>query len=85
MRLEKETSFEGGRSVELLCNVFNLANHQNITGVGTTSYSLSGSTLTYQGQGSTNSNNSLGVANNSNSSGFLFTPREIEISARFNF
>ncbi len=85
MRLEKETSFEGGRSVELLCNVFNVANHQNITGVGTTSYSLSGSTLTYQGQGSTNSNNSLGVANNSNSSGFLFTPREIEISARFNF
>jgi hypothetical protein len=86
MRLEKETSFEGGRSVELLANVFNLANHQNITGVGTTSYSLSGSTLTYQGQGSVNpSDNSLGVPNNSNSSGFLYTPREIEIAARFNF
>jgi hypothetical protein len=86
IRLEKETSFEGGRSVELLCNVFNLANHQNITGVGTTSYSLSGSTLTYQGQGAANpSDNSLGVPNNSNSSGFLYTPREIEIAARINF
>jgi Carboxypeptidase regulatory-like domain/TonB-dependent Receptor Plug Domain len=86
MRLAKETSFEGGRSVELICNVFNLANHQNITGVGTNSYTLSSSTLTYQGQGAANpSDNSLGVPNNSNSSGFTFTPREVEIAARINF
>jgi hypothetical protein len=86
MRLEKETSFEGGRSVELICNVFNVANHQNITGVGTTSYTLSGSTLTYLGQGAANSSdNTLSVPNNSNSSGFLYTPREVEIALRINF
>lgn len=86
MRLEKDTTFEGGRSVQLLCNVFNVANHQNITGVGTTSYTLSGSTLTYLGQGAANTaDNTLGVPNNSNSSGFLYTPREIEIAIRLNF
>ncbi len=69
-----------------MVNVFNIANHQNITGLGTTAYTLSGSTLTYQGQGAANpSDNSLGVPNNSNSSGFTFTPREVEIAARINF
>jgi hypothetical protein len=87
VRVQKEFSFEHYiQSVQLMLNVFNLANHQNITGLGTTSYTLSGSTLTYQGQGAVNpSDNSLGVPNNSNSSGFLYTPREIEIAARINF
>jgi hypothetical protein len=69
-----------------MCNVFNVANHQNITAEGTTAYSLSGTTLTYDGQGSAYpSNNSLRVPTNSNSSDFLYTPREVEIAARFNF
>jgi hypothetical protein len=85
-RLQKAISFERGRSLQLMCNVFNVANHQNITAEGTTAYSLSGTTLTYDGQGSAYpSNNSLRVPTNSNSSGFLYTPREVEIAARFNF
>jgi hypothetical protein len=86
-RVQKEFAFERYiQSVQLMVNVFNIANHQNITGLGTTSYTLSGSTLTYQGQGAANpSDNSLGVPNNSNSSGFNFTPRELEIAARINF
>lgn len=86
-RVQKEFSFERYiQSLQLVLNVFNLANHQNITAVGTTAYTLSGSTLTYLGQGSANpSNNTLGVPTNSNSSGFLYTPREVEIAARINF
>ena len=86
-RVQKEFSIEHYiRSIQFLLNVFNVANHQNVTSVGTTAYTLSGSTLTYLGQGSAfPSNNTLGVPTNSNSSGFLFTPRQVEIAARINF
>ncbi|HTX76420.1 MAG TPA: carboxypeptidase regulatory-like domain-containing protein, partial [Terracidiphilus sp.] len=86
MRVQKAIPFEAaghGYSLQLIANVFNLANHQNITSIGTTAYSLSGSTLTYLGQGSAYpKQDSLGIPSNSNSEGFLYTPREVEISAR---
>jgi hypothetical protein len=85
-RLQKAITFEGGRSLELMANFFNVANHQNIDGLGTTAYKLSGSTATYQGQGTANpSNNTYLIPTSSNNSGFLFTPRQIEIAARLNF
>ena len=76
-RVQKQFKFERYiQNVQLMLNVFNIANHQNITAVGTTAYTLSGSTLTYLGQGSASpSNNTLGIPTNSNSSGFLLTPR----------
>jgi hypothetical protein len=98
LRLAKETRLREGMSLELMANMFNVANHQNIDGLGTTAYKLSSTTTTvngvstttnyatYQGQGTTNpSNNTFGIVTSSNNSGFLFTPREIEISARLNF
>jgi outer membrane receptor protein involved in Fe transport len=88
VRLQKSVVFEGDhsvRSVDLLLNVFNIANHQNITSYRATYlYSLSGTTATYTGQDGTGSQ-SFKVPNNSNSSGFLYTPRDVEIAARFNF
>jgi outer membrane receptor protein involved in Fe transport len=84
-RIQKEFGFERYiQSLQLVLNVFNIANHQNITQVGTTAYTLSGSTLTYLGQNSA-PNNTLGLPTNSNSSGFLFTPREVEIAAKLVF
>jgi outer membrane receptor protein involved in Fe transport len=86
IRLEKSIVFAEGRSLELMANVFNIANHQNIDGLGTTAYKLSGTTATYQGQGTANpSNNTYLIPTSSNNSGFLFTPRQIEIAARLNF
>ncbi len=40
-----------------MCNVFNVANHQNVDGLGTTAYKLSGTTATFQGQGTSNPSN----------------------------
>jgi hypothetical protein len=83
LRVQKSVAFENSRtvrSVDLIANVFNLANHQNITALGTTQYSLSGATLTYLGGGG-----SFQAVTNSNSASFLFTPRQIEIVARVNF
>ena len=86
VRLQKGFQFSERYNLQLLANVFNVANHQNIDGLGTTAYKLSGTTATYQGQGSANpSNNTYQVPTSSNNSGFLFTPREIEVGARFSF
>jgi len=88
LRLQKNIQLREGRDLELMANVFNLANHQNIDGLGTTAYELSGSgtaaTATYQGQPGTG-NDTYKVITSSNNSGFLYTPREVEISARFTF
>ncbi len=71
-----------------MVNIFNVANHQNVDGLGTTAYKLSSTTTsgvttntaTYQGQGTSNpSNNTYLIPTSSNNSGFLFTPRQIEI------
>jgi hypothetical protein len=86
VRFQKQVSFDKGRSLDLMWNIFNVANHQNIDGLGTTAYKLSGTTATYQGQGTSNpSNNTYQIPTSSNNSGFLYTPRQIEIAARFNF
>jgi len=77
IRLQKQISFDKGRNLQLMWNVFNLANHQNVTGLNTTAYSFSGTSLNYQ--------STYGAVTNSNSSGFLYTPRQMEISARLNF
>ena len=85
VRVQKEIAFEGGRNLQLMMNVFNLANHQNITSYQATYlYNLSGTTATYTGQDG-NGPKTFRVVNNSNSSAFLYTPRQIEISARINF
>jgi hypothetical protein len=89
VRIQKEVSFEGGRSVELMLNAFNVANHQNVTSyqasyLYTLSTSGTATTATYTGQDGTGPK-TFKVVNNSNASAFLYTPRQVEISARFNF
>jgi Carboxypeptidase regulatory-like domain/TonB dependent receptor len=85
VRFQKQVSLDKGRNLQLMCNIFNVANHQNITAMGTTGYTISTLTATYQGQYTTSSNNSLRVPSNSNSQGFLYTPRNIEFAVRINF
>jgi outer membrane receptor protein involved in Fe transport len=85
VRFQKQVSFGKGRSLDLMWNIFNVANHQNIDGLGTTAYKLSGTTATYQGQIGNASLNTYQVPTSSNNSGFLYTPRQLEIAARFNF
>jgi hypothetical protein len=88
-RIQKAITLGEGRSLQLMCNLFNVANHQNVDGLGTTAYKIttSGSTntATFQGQYTTSSNNTYQIPTSSNNSGFLFTPREVEIAAKFIF
>lgn len=82
-RLQKQIPIGERRNLELMVNAFNVANHKNVTGfVATYLYNVSSATATYSGVGGTNT---FMVPNNANNSGFLYTPRQIEISARLNF
>jgi hypothetical protein len=78
VRFQKQISFDKSRNLQLMCNIFNVANHQNVTSLGTTAYSFSGTSLVYQ-------SSTYGNVTNSNSQGFLYTPRQVEFTARFNF
>ena len=82
IRAQKAFTIKEGYQLQLLANVFNIANHQNIDGINDTAYLLSSTgalsgTATFQ--------STYGQVTSSNNSGFLYTPRQIEIAARFSF
>jgi len=84
MRLQKQFTFTERYNLQLLANVFNIANHQNFDGVGSTAYKLSSGAAGNLGI-ATFQPATFAVPTSSNNSGFLYTPRQIEIGARFNF
>jgi hypothetical protein len=67
--------FENTR-LELFAEVFNVMNHQNITDITDEAYTLSGTSLT--------PNSGFGQYTNSNSN-YTYSPRQIQIAARFHF
>jgi hypothetical protein len=70
--------------LEFFAEVFNVANHQNITGVQNTAYNLTSTvagttitdTLTLQPN--------FGTYNNSNSN-YTYTPRQLQLAVRLHF
>jgi hypothetical protein len=85
IRFQKEIPFGDRYHLQLMAKVFNIANHQNFDGINSTGYALSscGSTCPLAGTATWQTN--YGVFTSSNSSGFLYTPREIEIATRITF
>ena len=83
IRVQKEFAFGDRYKLQVFANVFNVANHQNYDGINSTAYKLtSGSTST---QGIATFQPTYQQLTSSNNSGFLYTPREIEIATRFSF
>jgi hypothetical protein len=83
IRVQKEFAFGDRYKLQFFANVFNVANHQNYDGINSTAYKLtSGSTGT---QGIATFQSTYQQLTSSNNSGFLYTPREIEIATRFSF
>ena len=91
LRLSKRFQFFERYNLELLGESFNLANHQNVTALQTTAYSIGtttgvGNTLTFNTTGSgANVSPLYQVVTNTNSAGFAYTPRQLQLSARFQF
>jgi hypothetical protein len=82
VRVEKSFPIREGYNLQLLLNVFNIANHQNIDGISMTAYKFSS---TGAATGTAAYQSAFNSVTSSNNSGFLFTPRELEIAAKFNF
>ncbi|MEK6282309.1 MAG: TonB-dependent receptor [Acidobacteriota bacterium] len=75
MRISRRFSITEGTKLELLAEGFNVFNRTQVTGVNTTLYSLSGSTLTF--------NAPFGTTTFADST--LFRERQVQLAARFQF
>jgi len=89
IRLQKGIRFTDRYHAEARVDLYNMYNHQNVTGVNTTAYALvaTGNTsiATYQSGVAGTLTSPFGAANNSNSSGFLYTPRQVQLGFKFLF
>jgi hypothetical protein len=84
VRVQKEFAFSDRYRLKVFLQAYNIANHQNVTAVFTPAYKIAKSaanalsgTATYQ--------TNFGQTSFTNNSGFNFTPRQLELSARFAF
>jgi hypothetical protein len=88
LRLVKGIPFTERYVLELRGDLFNVANHENVGGVNSTAY-IFNDTKALTNSGLLNSTaqyqSTFGQPTSINSSGFSFTPREIQISARLSF
>ncbi|HZQ41704.1 MAG TPA: TonB-dependent receptor [Acidobacteriaceae bacterium] len=82
IRVVKGIPFTESKVLELRADLFNVANHQNVGGINSTAYIFSSSTPLVN---NANYQSTFGSVTSVNSSGFSFTPREIQISARLTF
>jgi hypothetical protein len=86
LRLSKRFSVRERIKLEFLGEAFNLANHQNVTTVNATAYTVGSvaasktNTLTY-----TTAIPTFGAATATNTSGFSYAPRQIQLGARVQF
>ena len=89
VRLQKQISFTERYKGEARIDLFNVYNHQNVTGVSSLAYALQSTgntaTATYQSGVTGSATTAFGQATNSNSSGFNYTPRQVQIGFKFLF
>lgn len=82
-RVSKKFTIREGYQLEFLAESFNIPNHQNVTAVNTTAYSLGVvngvNTLT-----ASPANGVFGATTNSNNNN-IYTPRQIQLGLRFHF
>ena len=82
VRIGKTITFAERYKAEFYAQVFNVGNTQNETATNPIMYKLAAVTAT---TGTATYQTNFGQINTTNNSGFTYAPRQIEISARFNF
>jgi hypothetical protein len=86
-RVSKRFTIREGYQLELLAEAFNTMNHQNVTSVNMTGYSL-GTAKNSAGQSYNTltqyTSTTFAAANNSNNNN-IYSPRQIQFGARFHF
>jgi hypothetical protein len=86
LRMQKDLRINERYNIELVGEGFNLLNHQNVTGMNTTAYSIgSAGTLVYQSRSGAGVNASgFGTVSNSDSN-FVYSQRQIQLGLKLDF
>jgi hypothetical protein len=86
MRVSKRITMREHYTLEFLAEAFNLANHQNVTASNTTAYSFGTSTVGGQTINTLSefTGSPFGAPTNSNNNN-IYTPRQMQLGARFQF
>ncbi|QHN05227.1 TonB-dependent receptor [Granulicella sp. WH15] len=82
VRVEKQFRFTERTYLQVFLQAFNVANHQNETSVFGTAFQLAKSTAL---TGTATYQSNFGTVSRTNNSGFSYTPRQLELSARLFF
>jgi hypothetical protein len=89
LRISKRFSITNKAKLELYGESFNIANHQNVTGVNTLGYTIgsnaTANTLTFNTQTANPTVSQFGTTTATNSSNFQFAPRQIQLAVRLQF
>ncbi|MDQ2834285.1 MAG: TonB-dependent receptor [Acidobacteriota bacterium] len=85
IRAQKDFTFAEKYNVQLIGEAFNLANHQNVTGINNTGYVLSTSQTTPAAPTSTlNYQPTFGTVTSANSNN-VYQPRQVQVAVRLTF
>ncbi len=85
LRASKKVVVREHYSLEFLAEAFNLTNHQNVTGVGTTAYTISENTTTHTNNLVQYTATPFGAVTSTNNSNFAFNVRQLQMALRLSF
>ena len=72
-------------NLEFLAEAFNLTNHQNVTGLGTTAYSISENTATHTNNLVQYTSTQFQSVTSTDNSNFAYNVRQLQMAVRLNF
>ncbi|HEX7727654.1 MAG TPA: TonB-dependent receptor [Terracidiphilus sp.] len=85
LRASKAIKVHDRYSLEFLTEAFNLLNHQNVTGVGATAYSITEDTVNHLNTLVPYTSTPFGSITSTNNSNFSFNVRQIQMALRLKF
>src|ERR1700739_3444111 len=85
LRASKHVIVREHYNLEFLAEAFNLTNHQNVTGVGATAYSISENTTTNTNNLVQYTSTPIGGITSTDNSNFAFNIRQLQMAVRFTF
>jgi hypothetical protein len=85
LRLTKSVTFHERYSLQFLAEAFNLANHQNVTGLGTTAYLVSEDTTNHLNNLVPYTSTPYKSITSTDNSNFAYNIRQIQMALRLKF
>ena len=85
LRASKKVVVREHYNLEFLAEAFNLTNHQNVTGVGATAYTISENTTTHTNNLVQYTSTPFGGITSTDNSNFAFNIRQLQMAVRFTF